>query len=652
MHSRARRPTASRPARISERRPNRFGPRVPKLFLASCAVLCGATRLLAADLPTAIFVMKTDGTAVRKVAQVDGYEKHGSPHWSHDGKRLAFDAYEGPADAKKFFVINIDGTGLVEMGEHAMPHWSPDDKQLAYQSYGNGTVRQGIWVQNIDGKGRNWLADGFSPRWSPDGSQIALVAGGRTLHVLDLLEGGERNLLDEPFDNVSGGFDWSPDGKWLAFMGDRNNRRELLIVSAAGASQSLKTRWSGDLSGSVAWSPDGKQLAFSLDQKIHLIDVDGGRRPTLIPGQEGSNREPAWSPDGQWLAFSSERKSGDAPQRPVAKRVPMKLEEVLRHPKGTDVYGVAFTPDGRRAVFGGSSHRAGIQVWDLAGGQVNDFNLPGVWLALSPDGRQFATCALSQKILLVDTETGKVTRELHPGDVSAALAYSPDGMRLVAGCLNKRAVVMNPQTGKEISTFKNHTDWVTRVVFSPDGKNVISVSHDKSLRVWDATTTTEILAIEHPEPVWGLAVSPDGGRILTGTGGSLVKRSDLILHPGSDNTLRLWNSANGQLIREMKGHSETVFTIDFSPDGLLAVSGGWDNTIRLWDLETGTELSRIDGSGGVMQVKFSPDGQQVLVAGGVIRTNVGRLRQVPNEQVRLYHLVENTEAGCAAPAQN
>src|SRR4051812_26812006 len=72
-------------------------------------VLLPTAPLSADDTPTTIFVMKTDGSQVRKVAQVAGYKKHGSPQWSHDGKRLAFDAYEGPDDAKKFFAIQLDG---------------------------------------------------------------------------------------------------------------------------------------------------------------------------------------------------------------------------------------------------------------------------------------------------------------------------------------------------------------------------------------------------------------------------------------------------------------------------------------------------------------------------------------------------------------
>ena len=74
-----------------------------------------AARLGAADPPTALFVMKIDGSATRNVAQVEGYKKHGSPRWSHDGRRLAFEASQG-AGEDKFYVVNVDGSQLEAMG--------------------------------------------------------------------------------------------------------------------------------------------------------------------------------------------------------------------------------------------------------------------------------------------------------------------------------------------------------------------------------------------------------------------------------------------------------------------------------------------------------------------------------------------------------
>ena len=89
-----------------------------------------------------------------------------------------------------------------------------------------------------------------------------------------------------------------------------------------------------------------------------------------------------------------------------------------------------------------------------------------------------------------------------------------------------------------------------------------------------------------------------------------------------DRTVRIWDAATGQLQRELKGHSSGVFSVAFSPNGAQVASGSWDNTVRIWNVATeqpqgcvcvceGTEKELKGHTDYVMSVAFSPNGERV-----------------------------------------
>jgi WD40 repeat protein len=598
--------------------------------------------------PTGVFVMQTDGTGVRLVTRVDGYFDLGSPRFSHDGRRLAFDAARGaPHGPRACFVVSVDGTGLAELGKGQAPDWSPDDKQIVL-----ATDTGEIVVQNLDGKGRTQIARGGCPRFSPDGSRLA-VSDRHGLRVVDLLSGAEIQVFNQPLDDVFDGFTWSPDGKRLAVVArvEEGGRRQLLVADVDANGNLPQPRLKNAMGGYVSFSPDGRQIVFADAWKVKIADVSAVAGPRDVPGQEGLNRHPVYSPDGKSIAFVSTR----TPPQPAPATAQLartwKLEEVKRHRKGTIVYALGFTPDGSRLVLGCDPQSKGVQVWNISTGETRDLGGNGIRVEMFPDGRRFATSWHSPLIQIIDIETGELLREMDHGARMWVLAVSPDGRRMVSGGLDKTMRVWDPDTGEQLQAFGQlHDDWITRVRFTSDGREALTVSHDHTLAAWDLETGRVRLRIKHPAAVWGLAVTPDGRHLLTGTGGSLQSSLTVLnIGQGTDNVLRMWDAASGNLVREMKGHDHAVYAIDVSPDGRLAATGDWGGTLRLWNLETGAELSKVGpGQGRVPFVAFSPDGKTIAAGGGGRR--VGReIVQFPDEQVRLYRVVETTPA--AAPKQ-
>jgi WD40 repeat protein len=81
-----------------------------------------------------------------------------------------------------------------------------------------------------------------------------------------------------------------------------------------------------------------------------------------------------------------------------------------------------------------------------------------------------------------------------------------------------------------------------------------------------------------------------------------------------DKTVRLWDAATGKALQTLKGHTGSVSSVAFSPDGKQVVSGSGDKTVQLWDAATGKALQTLKGhTGSFSSVAFSPDGKLLPV---------------------------------------
>lgn len=207
-------------------------------------------------------------------------------------------------------------------------------------------------------------------------------------------------------------------------------------------------------------------------------------------------------------------------------------------------------------------------------------------------------------------EAEKALREIHANGNNALLrghtkeiksvTFSPDGRYIMSLSADSTIRIWDVETGKCIRKLKEHTNYFDNAVFSPNGKRIASASSDFIVRLWNvANSKQSIQSLKgHTGTVCSVSFSPNG---------------KLIASASTDNTIRIWNAENGVCLNTLEGHTGDVYSVAFSPDSKIIVSASSDNTIRIWNVENGVCINTLKGHANfVFSVAFSPDGKHIV----------------------------------------
>ncbi|KAK6500755.1 hypothetical protein TWF506_003518 [Arthrobotrys conoides] len=197
--------------------------------------------------------------------------------------------------------------------------------------------------------------------------------------------------------------------------------------------------------------------------------------------------------------------------------------------------------------------------------------------------------------------------EGHSDSVSS-VAFSSNGKQLGSGSRDKYIILWDTVTGVQLSTLKGHSGCVQSISFSRDGRLLASGSEDGTIKLWNIATGACVRTLRNPAgSVLAVVFSDDGRQLASSSGRNIA----------------LWDAIMGTGIAVLKGHTGLVRSVAFScatagGSGRLA-SGSDDGTVKIWDTATGVCLTTLKPQTYQVQVwsvAFSHDGQKIASSSG------------------------------------
>ena len=279
-------------------------------------------------------------------------------------------------------------------------------------------------------------------------------------------------------------------------------------------------------------------------------------------------------------------------------------------------------------------------------------------VSYSSDGSKFVF-ANTKTAFIIDAETGDLINKIdmrYDPSINEfnprCMRFTPDDKYIVLGNDDNNACIFEVQTGKHIATLKQHTKKISSILFTHEGKVLITAGYDKLICLWDMETFNLIQKIDHTSS----DISPNDMIVaaaydkyqtfiaigfMNGSVGvydidfkqplmlfeahkdnlmniAISPFDDSIATGSADNTAKIWVLHQHLAHRTtLSPHKSLVLALAFNPDGPILFTGSKDETIRAWDYKKGLLLYEIDAhKNTVFEISHHPTKSRFVSCSG------------------------------------
>jgi WD40 repeat protein/DNA-binding SARP family transcriptional activator len=366
------------------------------------------------------------------------------------------------------------------------------------------------------------------------------------------------------------------------------------VLAQALTESRIRATWRGH-EGAVTGldiSRDGQRVVTSgADSTIRAWWTAGERAPIVLTGHTGPVRDAVFSPASDRIASASEDGS-----------VRIWLTDQPGSPRFLDsagtVVALAWSPDGRWLAGAGADGT--IRVWPIDGEgpvRVLDGHRQGTnAVAWSPDSRLLASAGNDGKLVVRDLDSGAVSSRASAGGAITDVVWSVDGRHILTGSADTNTRIWPASADGPLVDVEDHQDAVETVAYSHNGRYLVTGGRDRTAYIAPADGRGDRIALRGTNgPIRAVAFSHDDRLVVTGS---------------EDGTVRLWDPSPKPGLRVSSAHAKATTDTAVSRDGENVASVGNDGQARI-----DGRLLDSDRREPLKTVAFGPDNKIVAAAG-------------------------------------
>jgi len=487
--------------------------------------------------------------------------------------------------------------------------------------------------------------------YSPNGVWLA-VGTAIGVYLYDAASLEEVSFLDAGFSVDSLAF--SPDSETLAVASRSSASVQVWRVADGAYLRDLVGQSAGVLD--IAFSPDNIILASAnADSSVALWDVGTGELRSQLTGHNGSVLSVAFSPDPKNPVLASGGSDNTIILWDAQTGQPLgpSLDALVG-----EVWGLAFSPDGRRLAAGGpdpsaleagSSDAGLILLWEAGnsssflGAQYVKVSVPHTVLSLdfSPNSQALVADSFTN-VFVVEVSSLSLAWDAQKSySRLGGVSFSPDGRFVTSPTGSAEVRFWEASDGAEQTSLVGFSSWVKSLAFSPDGAQLATGHEDNTVRVWDIANGARVKILQNPDVPFSLAFISNS-LLVVGSGYDLVlwdvpdeaqvwpeplhahngvvwsitswpTNPDLITSGSADGTVEIYEREGPTPHNRFRGDESDIRSVAYSPDGNLLAAGFGDGAVWVWqDFASDPVFQFGENASAIGRVAFSPDGQTLV----------------------------------------